>query len=80
MLKILAFTNNDMYNVSMDNKDRENYLYSSDYETLNDFCNELHTAFKELFICDVKRDKNDFVLKFRNGGNFKVSVSELTKD
>ena len=70
------FTNNNMYNVSMDNKDRENYQYSSDYETLNDFCDELHVAFKELFICDVKRDKNDFEIEFKNGSKFRVSVTE----
>lgn len=55
-------------------------LYSSDYETLNDFCDELFVALKELFICDVKREKNAFVLKFTKGGNFKVNVTELTKD
>lgn len=64
----------------MDNKDRENCLYSSDYETLNDFCDELLVAFKELFICEVTREKSDFVLKFKDGGNFKVSVCELKQD
>ncbi len=60
----------------MDSKEKYNNLYSSDYETLNDFCEELHVAFKELFICDVKRDKNNFEIEFKNGGKFRVSVTE----
>ena len=47
----------------MDKKENINYMYSSDYVTTEEFCNQLHIAFKELFICDVKRDKNAQCLK-----------------
>ena len=45
-------------------------LYSSDYETLNDFCDELFVALKELFICDVKREKKRFCVEIHKGREF----------
>lgn len=56
--------------------EQDNCQYSSDYETLNDFCNELNVAFKELFICDVKRDNNVFDIEFRDGNKFRLTVEE----
>lgn len=64
----------------MDKKENINYMYSSDYVTTEEFCNQLHIAFKELFICDVNRDKNNFVIKFEDGGKFKVSVSDCSDE
>ena len=64
------------YNINMKINEQDNCQYSSDYETLNDFCNELYVAFKELFICDVKRDNNVFDIEFRDGNKFRLTVEE----
>ncbi len=64
------------YNINMKINEQDNCQYSSDYETLNDFCNELNVAFKELFICDVKRDNNVFDIEFRDGNKFRLTVEE----
>lgn len=64
------------YNINMKINEQDNFQYSSDYETLNDFCNELYVAFNELFICDVKRDNNVFDVEFKDGSKFRLTVEE----
>lgn len=66
-----------MYNESMkEKKNKESYMYDSDYVTLDEFSDELYGAFKALFVCDLQRNGNEFVVGFEDGGKFRVSVSE----
>ena len=51
-------------------------MYPSDYVTLEEFSDELYGAFKALFVCELKRNGNEFVISFKDGGKFRVSVSE----
>ena len=71
------FTNKYMYNGIMKEKIiKESYMYDSDYVTLEEFSDELYGAFKVLFVCELKRNGNEFVVAFKDGGKFRVSVSE----
>ena len=71
------FTNKYMYNGIMKEKIiKESYMYNSDYVTLEEFSDELYGAFKALFVCELKRNGNEFVISFKDGGKFRVSVSE----
>lgn len=71
------FTNKYMYNGIMKEKIiKESYMHDSDYVTLEEFSDELYGAFKALFVCELKRNANEFVISFKDGGKFRVSVSE----
>lgn len=71
------FTNKYMYNGIMKEKIiKESYMYDSDCVTLEEFNDELYGAFKALFVCELKRNGNEIVISFKDGGKFRVSVSE----
>lgn len=56
------------------------YRYVSDYISIDDFCHELDCVFKELFICDLKREDYTFKIAFADGSRYKICVEEIKND